>query len=180
MKWGFGKAAAIGFVFVALAAGQGRQAARPKVVPPKGPVRQVLLTSCSSCHGIDDYAYSALDRAGWQGLLETKHKGLKVVISEENRSMLLDYLVSEFGPNSKPFPRTYVPREVTEFFSDPEARRLLDRTCTSCHALDRLNERHKEDQWRAILVSMREKGASLSDDDLERMVEWLVRVRGTN
>ena len=47
---------------------------RPQVDPPKGPVRQVIFKNCTSCHGIDDYAYNALDRAGWNALIESKHK----------------------------------------------------------------------------------------------------------
>jgi cytochrome c553 len=37
------------------------RATRPQVVPPQGPVRQVIFKNCTSCHGIDDYAYNALD-----------------------------------------------------------------------------------------------------------------------
>src|SRR5207249_9096764 len=47
---------------------------RPQVEAPKGPVRQVIFKHCTSCHGIDDYAYNALDATGWRGLLDTKHK----------------------------------------------------------------------------------------------------------
>ena len=150
------------------------------MVPPRGPAREVLLASCTTCHGIDDYAYHALDRAGWQDLLDTKHKGMKVSLSEDDRRILLDYLVSTFGTNSTPFPRTYVPREIGTFLTDPEAKRLLDGKCNSCHDVsERLNRsRHKEEEWRSILVAMRNRGAQLSDDELERMVEWLFRVRG--
>jgi hypothetical protein len=40
------------------------RATRPQVVPPQGPPRQVIFKYCTGCHGIDDYAYNALDRAG--------------------------------------------------------------------------------------------------------------------
>ena len=46
----------------------GGRPTRPQVVPPQGPVRQVIFKNCTSCHGIDDYAYNALDRAGWDAL----------------------------------------------------------------------------------------------------------------
>jgi hypothetical protein len=90
-------------------------------------------------------------------------------------------LVQKFGPNTKPFPRTYVPPEITEFFTDPEATFVLDRSCTSCHSLDRVMEaRNSPDQWRVIAVDMRERGAKLTDEELERLVEWLGRVKGIN
>ena len=64
-----------------VAAQFGGKPTRPQVEPPKGPVRQVIFKNCTSCHGIDDYAYNALDRAGWNALIDTKHKDLNVRIS---------------------------------------------------------------------------------------------------
>ena len=50
-----------------------QSAARPQVKLPEGPVRSVLLKNCVSCHGIDDYAFHAMDRKGWQELINTLH-----------------------------------------------------------------------------------------------------------
>jgi len=160
----------------------GRKPARPQVTRPDGPVWLVIRKNCTMCHGIDDYAFFALDRAGWQSLIETKHKvSGGADLSDADRSILLDWLVSKFGPETKPFPRTYIPPEITTFFSDPEANRLLDRACTKCHGLDRVEKaRNDEERWRVIAVDMRERGAQLSDEELERLVEWLGQVRGTN
>ena len=36
------------------------------------------------------------------------------------------------------------------------------------------------EDWRVTLVDMRERGAQLADEELERLVEWLNRVWGTN
>ena len=47
--------------------------------------------------------------------------------------------------------------------------------------MERINkERRTADGWRVLAVDMRERGATLSDEELERLVEWLGRVRGTN
>ena len=154
---------------------------RPQVVPPQGPVRQVIFKNCTSCHGIDDYAYNALDRAGWDAHLTAKHRDVNAPIAAEERAILLDWLVERFGPTSKPFPRTYVAREVTTFFSDGEAETLLKRACTTCHAIDRVNSaRFTPDRWRVVTLDMRERGAKLEDEELERLVEWLGRTKGTN
>ena len=159
----------------------GGRATRPQIVPPQGPVRQVIFKTCTSCHGIDDYAYNALDRAGWDKLLTAKHNGLNVPIADQDRTLLLDWLEVRFGPTTKPFPRAYVAQEVTTFFSDAEAEALLKRSCTSCHGIDRVNTaRFAPDRWRVVTVDMRERGAKLADDELERLVEWLGRTKGTN
>ena len=100
---------------------QGGRATRPKVKPPQGAVRAIIFKNCTSCHGIDDYAYNALDRDAWNRHLEAKHKdGFATLIADADRALLLDWLVSRFGPDTKPFPRTYVAQEVTTFFSDTD------------------------------------------------------------
>ncbi len=70
-------------------------------------------------------------KPGWQTLIDSKHKPGEAALSDQDRNMLLDWLASKFGPDTKPFPRTYVPPEITTFFSDPEAKRLLNRACTT-------------------------------------------------
>ncbi len=180
------KFAAAAFLFVvslvvSLDAQLSPRATRPQVVPPQGAVRQVIFKNCTSCHGIDDYAYNALDRAGWDAYLTTRHKDLTVPIASSDRALLLDWLAMRFGPTTKPFPRAYVAREVTTFFTDAEGEALIKRACTSCHGVDRVNSaRFAPDRWRVITVDMRERGAKIEDEELERLVEWLGRTKGTN
>jgi hypothetical protein len=187
MKLERGKAViAVGVVlllasWVPVAAQFGNKPTRPKVKPPEGPARAVILKNCTSCHGIDDYAYNSLDRAGWNSLLEAKHPDFKSLIADNDREVLLDWVAVRFGPNVKPFPRTYVPPEITTYFSDSEAETLLNRACTKCHSVDRVNDaRNSADAWRVVTVDMRERGAQLTDVELEKLVEWLGRVKGTN
>ena len=164
-----------------LAAQPGGRPTRPQVQRPDGPVWQVIRRNCINCHGIDDYAFYAQDRAAWLALIQAKHKPGEAVLSDSDQGILLDWLSSRFGPGTKPFPRTYIPPEITTFFSDPEARRLMNRTCTKCHGMERVEARRSPvDAWRVTLVEMRERGAKLSDEELERLVEWLGRVWGTN
>jgi cytochrome c2 len=159
----------------------GGRPARPVVIPPQGEVRQVIFKNCTSCHGIDDYAFNSFDRAGWNAYIDKQHQGLPVSLAGKDRELLLDWLVSRFGPTTKPFPRTYVAQEITTFFTDAEAEAVLGRACSSCHEIDRVNQaRFSPDRWRVVTVDMRERGATLTDDELERLVEWLGRTKGTN
>jgi cytochrome c5 len=155
------------------------RATRPQVKPPQGPVRQVIFRYCTSCHGLDDYAYNALDRAGWDAHLTAKHGGLDVPLPAADRAILLDWLTARFGPDTKPFPRTYVAQEITTYFSDAEAESLIKRACSTCHSVETVNNaRNTEEGWRVITLDMRERGAQISDAELERLVEWLGRVKG--
>jgi hypothetical protein len=156
-------------------------ATRPKIERPEGPVWNVIRANCTGCHGIDDYAFYALDQAGWSKLIAEKHKPGEAKLADADQNLLLGWLGEKFGPATKPFPRTYVPPEITTFFSDPEAIRLMNRSCTRCHGIDRVEGARKATEgWRVTLVDMRERGAQLADDELEQLVEWLARVWGTN
>jgi cytochrome c553 len=188
MKWNPGIAALGAALVLTIAATVpagaqiGGRPTRPQVIPPQGPVRQVILKNCTSCHGIDDYAFNAFDRAGWNAYIDARHTGANAVtLAGSDRELLLDWLVSKFGPGTKPFPRAYLAPEITTFFSDEDAQALLETACKSCHELDRVNAaRFSPDRWRVVTVDMRERGAKLSDEQLERLVEWLGRTKGTN
>jgi hypothetical protein len=180
---------AFGMVMASVsAAAQRGRPARPDVDLPDGPVRQVILRSCTACHGIDEYGYYAMDRSAWNDLIErmkTAKSGIVegAVIPEEDKEILLDWLVAEFGPDSTPFPREYVPRELSEadYLSDNQAETLLAGACESCHTLERVDDtRADEEQWRATLIAMIGRGAPLPTSDIEPLVEWLGRTRGTN
>ena len=188
MKWRFIVAVmAAGFaVSVAGPLMAQQRATRPQVTRPEGPVWDVIRKNCTTCHGIDDYAFYSKNRAEWTEFIESKHKtgagaGATAGLSETDRNLLLDWVVATFGPDKKAFPRAFVPPEITEFLSDPEANRVIGRQCTSCHSIDRVNDtRNSVQRWRAVLVQMRERGAKLNDLELEALVEWLGRVKGTN
>ena len=178
----FAAAAALFASAATLSAQLAARPTRPQVVPPQGAVRTVIFTYCTSCHGIDDYAYNALDRTAWNALLEAKHKNnMQAMIPDTDRAVLLDWLAVRFGPNTKPFPRTYVPPEITTYLSDTEGEALVNRSCTRCHGADRVNQaRNSADAWRVVIVDMRERGARVDDAELERLVEWLGRTKGAN
>jgi cytochrome c2 len=70
---------------------------------------------------------------------------------------------------------------LSRWSTDAEAEALLTRACTACHDADRFNKaRFNPDRWRVVIVEMREKGAEIEDEELERLVEWLGRTKGAN
>ena len=156
---------------------------RPQVLLPDGPLRNVILKNCVSCHGIDDYAFHALSRERWQEMLTERHANFPVnKLSSSDENMLLDYLAENFGTEYSPFPRKYIPPELDSFYDDVAGRAVLDSVCTECHELDRVFEtRGTLERWRVLLLEMRARGAHLPNDpDMERMAEWLSRVQKAN
>ena len=74
-----------------------------------------------------------------------------------------------------------MPPEITEFFNNADARIFMEVRCISCHSLDPImSTRRSPEGWRVLLVSERERGAKLNDEELERLAEWLGRARGIN
>ena len=69
---------------------------------------------------------------------------------------------------SSPLTRVMYARALDDFF------RPVDRTGRPPFT------RATVQAWRVTLVDMRERGAQLSDQELEQLVEWLARVWGTN
>jgi hypothetical protein len=175
-------AMALAVVFAAPVFAQGGPT-RPQVPLPDGPLRNVILKNCVSCHGIDDYAYFALSRERWDTLLDDKHEGMEMnKLARGDRRLLLDYLAENFGTEQTPFPREYIPPAIDTFYGEDEGRLALDTVCTECHELDRVYEtRGTLARWRVLLLEMRARGASFEGDhEMERMAEWLSRVQSAN
>jgi cytochrome c553 len=163
-----------------------RRPPRPDVGLPDGPVRQVILRSCTACHGIDEYGYYAMDRGAWDRLVDRMKVAKSgvvegAVISDADRELLLDWLVAEFGLDATPFARKYVIPKLTaeDLFSDARAHALLDKACVSCHssADELISTRLTEEGWRETLVGKLAKGAELLIDEVDPLIEWIMRAR---
>jgi hypothetical protein len=101
------------------------------------------------------------------------------VISDEDREVLLDWLVAEFGPDATAFPREYVVRQVgeAERLSDVEAAGRIDKACSSCHtagdSVSVLGAEFDESKWRETLTAKIATGAPLLIDEVDPLIEWL-------
>ena len=118
-------------VALPLVAQVGGRATRPKVQRPDGPVWEVIRKNCIACHGIDDYAFYAQDRAAWQKLIAAKHKPGEATLSDADQM----FCWTGWCPNSARIPSlsrepTFRPRSPL-FFPIPKPRRLMNRACTT-------------------------------------------------
>jgi cytochrome c5 len=147
-------------------------------------VRQVILRSCTACHGIDEYGYYAMDRQAWRALIErmkvTKSGVVEgAAISDADREILLDWLVTEFGPDTTPFEREYVLPKLTDadLLSDADATALLSRACASCHAAVEtiVDTPLDEAAWRRTLVGKISTGTPILINEVDPLIEWLTR-----
>jgi cytochrome c5 len=59
------------------------------------------------------------------------------------------------------------------------ARELFVRVCTRCHAADLvIAKRHTPEEWDDLIAKMVDRGAMATDDEQQRIFEYLVRFYG--
>ncbi|HYR92217.1 MAG TPA: hypothetical protein VE422_49690 [Terriglobia bacterium] len=59
---------------------------------------------------------------------------------------------------------------------DDPGKKILEGACTACHNLDRIvSKQYDKDSWEGIVQSMRDKGASVSDDEAPLLVDYLAK-----
>ena len=176
------------------ASAQLRSPDRPRVLLPDGPARAVVRNNCVACHGVDEYGFYSLDRAGWDRLIDEKHTGDHAVdMSQGDRNILLDYLEETFGEDDIPLPRDYQYQE-SDSFSDADGRVFMEVNCAGCHAhglTEAFDRQDTEEGWALVLRRERDRldaatpddyarrGASrFSDEMLRKAAQWLGKVRG--
>lgn len=60
----------------------------------------------------------------------------------------------------------------------PPGRQILERACTGCHFLGRVERRRDEAEWRTIVLRMVDKGAPISEAEMNTVLEYLVKTFG--
>ena len=131
------------------AAGQG-------AAPNKG--EQVLSGSCLNCHDIRPIQITALDKDGWNGIVEAMiDRGANV--DKMDVPALVDYLAGIYGP-----------------LPDGAGKTILLNTCTLCHDLTRVKRtQHDVEGWQELLSAMLNEGAMLSEQDYPVLLAYLAR-----
>jgi streptogramin lyase len=83
---------------------------------PPSPARDLMVKSCFPCHGISGWHGRVLNKAGWtrvvnrmfapDGRVANMAVGVPQItsdrVSPQQKDMIIDYLVANFGPGSKP------------------------------------------------------------------------------
>ena len=74
-----------------------------------------------------------------------------------------------------------LPLAAQDDLPDGKGKETLENTCTECHGLDRvLDALRTRERWRTIAVEMRSKGATMTDDELNTLVEYLFQNFGAD
>lgn len=119
---------------------------------------QILSTSCLACHDLRPVQVTALDKAGWKGVVEAMvDRGAQV--SEPDAPVLVEYLAKTYGP-----------------LPEGPGKKVLLNVCTVCHDLQRVRRTALDPEgWRDLLQTMLNEGAMLSDQDFPVLLNYLAR-----
>jgi competence ComEA-like helix-hairpin-helix protein len=61
-----------------------------------------------------------------------------------------------------------------------KGKETLENTCTECHGLDKvLSALRPRERWRTIVTEMRSKGATMSDPEMDTLIDYLSQYFGT-
>jgi competence ComEA-like helix-hairpin-helix protein len=72
-----------------------------------------------------------------------------------------------------------LPLTAQDDLPDGKGKETLENTCSECHGLDKvLSALRSRERWRTIAIEMRSKGATMSDSELDTLVEYLFQYFG--
>jgi len=75
-----------------------------------------------------------------------------------------------------------VPEGAAPALPPGEGRAILERECLNCHelgALELFQEFYNRERWRSLVITMRENGARVDDEQLEVLADYLAEHFGT-
>jgi cytochrome c5 len=62
---------------------------------------------------------------------------------------------------------------------DAAVATLVNTACSACHTVDRIvNKKGDNDAWTATVTRMKGKGAALTDEQVQQVIEFLARTHG--
>jgi len=100
----------------------------------------------------------------------------KILLSVIPFSLLLALFLFAQAPDA-PAPGGKAPAATG---SDAVAANLVNTVCSSCHSLDRVNNKKGDkDEWTTTVTRMQGKGADLTDAQVPLVVEYLTKAAGT-
>jgi mono/diheme cytochrome c family protein len=135
---------------------------------PAGPGADILRARCLTCHQADLIQQQRLGRAAWQRELDKMIRWGAMLPTEEERSLLADYLTANFGAASA------VSAPAAE---EARGAEIFGRRCMSCHGVDLVEQqRLGPPGWTRELDKMIRWGAAVSDGEKELLIAYLSKL----
>jgi cytochrome c5 len=132
---------------------------------PEGDGKKIVESKCASCHDLTYVTKQRLTKEGWEEIVKLMVASGAFVADDEH-PVLLDYLAKNFGADAAPAENKPLP--------DGPAVKILDEKCQGCHDLTLVtNQRLTKEGWTDIIKVMVASGASVTDDEVVVLAEYL-------
>ena len=134
--------------------------------------RDIFGQACIQCHGIGHIMIKGKTEEGWRDTVYSMiSRGAQLMPDEIDP--LIAYLAATYDPDS-------TPAAEGAALPDEPGRRILDRTCTGCHALELVTgSRKSRAEWQDTISRMISFGAELTDDERQTVEDYAVEHLGT-
>ena len=148
---------------------------------PDGEGKGLVLGVCTGCHSLNSTVLQRKTDKGWgHTVRDMVARGAQ--LQPDEIDIVTSYLARSFGPDAPPVSTgekavgARVPPATTEVLPEEPAKAVILRSCTRCHALDRITGTRKtEAGWRASVKDMIRLGAKLDSRETTVMVAYLVK-----
>jgi mono/diheme cytochrome c family protein len=139
---------------------------------PEGKGKELVTTSCASCHDLSTAVGIRTDAAGWKETV-SRMVGNGAQIAPADVAVIVAYLAEHFGPAGKPAPGT------ASSLPDGPGKDVLTTRCFQCHGQTMWNDlRQDRRAWLGVLYRMVGRRALWTEEEINAMADYLARVRG--
>src|ERR1700676_3859429 len=149
-----------GLLSLALAA---RLHAQPAPGLPPGEGRDAVASVCTGCHTLNTIVQIRDGSAGWRQFVNYMiMKGAQV--SRHDSDTIVQYLTTNFGPNSPP--AAGAPPPIVASLPSGDGKDLLESRSVTCHDLTRIiASRRQKTEWDGIVANMVSRGATATPEE---------------
>jgi cytochrome c553 len=133
---------------------------------PEGEGKKLVEERCSVCHGTELITGQRMTQDAWKEMV-AKMVGYGTQLDQKEITITVDYLTKNFG------------KAAQTSAEERTAIRYIDGVCSTCHNSDIIKSTQASRQeWLDIVNNMNAKGAGLSEQDVELLVNYLTQKYG--
>ncbi len=163
---------------------------KPVVELPEGDGKAIATEYCQDCHKLTNLMKARKAPDDWRDSLQTMmDRGAR--LPQDKIDTLVQYLAKNFGPqtnapstgnapaatpssDSPAATATQPPKPVE--LPEGEGKPIAMEYCQVCHKLTNLTKAHKDrDEWHDTVQLMMDRGASLPQEKVDMLVEYLAK-----